>query len=90
MKNKKLFLATLTIFILSNYSCDSDPCDEGYTQVTENGATYCLPDFLGTIEESTEDGTKFFHTKFGIIELNNGKWTNKIGENITEFLTVEN
>lgn len=90
MKKKNLLLILSTIFILSIYSCDSDPCDEGYTQVEENGTTFCLPDYVVGIENPSEYGNRLYHSEYGIIELNKGKWTNEMGENITDLLKIEN
>ena len=89
MKKKNLHLTLLTIFILFIYSCDSDPCDEGYTQVEENGTTFCLPDYVAGIENLSEYGNRFYHNEYGIIELDKEKWTNEMGENITDLLNVE-
>jgi hypothetical protein len=89
MKKKNLPLTLLTIFILSIYACDSDPCNEGYTQVNDNGATFCLPDYIAGIENASEYGNMLYHSEYGIIKLNKGKWTNEIGENITDLLKAE-
>lgn len=90
MKKNNLLLILSTIFILLIYSCDSDPCDEGYTQVEENGTTFCLPDYIVGIENLSEYGNRLYHSKYGIIKLNKGKWTNEMGENITDLLKIEN
>ena len=90
MKNKKLLLVLLTILIISLYSCDSNPCDEGYTLVKENGSSYCLPDYVVGIEKSIEYGNRFYHNEYGIIEFEKGEWKNQIGENITDLLRGEN
>jgi hypothetical protein len=82
MKNKKLYLRIFTVLTVSFYSCDSDPCDEGYTEVTENGSTFCLPDYVAGIEKQTEYGNRFYHNEYGIIAFDNGKWTNPFGENL--------
>lgn len=88
MKKRKLLLTLATIFIISIYSCDSDPCDEGYTEVEEDGATFCLPDYVVGIENPSEKGNRFYHRDYGIIELYQGEWTNEMGENITDLLKV--
>lgn len=75
--------------ILSFYSCDSDPCDEGYTQVEENGSTFCLPDYIVGIEKSIEYGNKFYHKEHGIIEFENGKWTNQYGDNLIDLNNIK-
>lgn len=89
MKKNNLLLTVLIIFILSFYACDSDPCNEGYTQVEENGATFCLPDYVVGFENPSEYGNMLYHSEYGIIKLNEGKWTNEIGENITDLLKIE-
>ena len=80
MKKPSLFLITLliSVFIIS---CESDPCDDGYTQL-DNGV--CVPDYVVGIEMSTEKGNVFYHPKYGAITYKNGKWYND------ENLIIEN
>ncbi len=73
MKKIILFLATLIISILI-VSCDSDPCDEGYTQL-DNGV--CVPDYVaGVANQDFTLGYVFYHSEFGVINFKNGKWFN--------------
>ncbi len=85
MKNRHLFFGLILISSLLNYSCDSDPCDEGYTQVEQNGSFICLPDFLAGIEKSNEYGNTFYHKKHGVITFEKGQWTNEFGEKLTDL-----
>ncbi|WP_396634555.1 hypothetical protein [Maribacter sp. R86514] len=88
MENKKLFIGLLTI--LFTYSCDSDRCDEGYTEVVlDDGIEVCLPDYVVGIEKPSINSNKFYHTEYGVIEFQNGEWKNQIGENITNLLRAE-
>ena len=69
MKKLSLLLVLLimqTIMI----SCDSDPCDDGYTQVEG----VCIPDYVVGIELNTELGRLFYHSNFGVIKFENGNW----------------
>lgn len=69
MKKVGLILAVLMSIIFVN-SCDSDPCDEGYTQVDG----ICLPDYIVGIEQNFELGNEFYHSKYGTINYKNGNW----------------
>lgn len=65
-------------------SCESDLCDNGYTQL-DNGV--CVPDYVVGIEKNTQLGNVFFHAEHGAITLKNGKWhdhKNIIIENIND------
>jgi hypothetical protein len=73
MRRKILTLGMIsTLFVYT--SCENDPCDDGYTQVKENGATYCLPDYIAGIERNNNFGNKFYHPDLGIIEYKNNNW----------------
>ena len=65
-------------------SCDSDPCDDGYTQI-DNGV--CVPDYVTGIENSDNLGNVFYHSKYGAITYENDNWyseDNLIIENIND------
>ncbi|MFT6127683.1 MAG: hypothetical protein ACJAVA_002176 [Flavobacteriaceae bacterium] len=68
MKKRNLFLITLLIslFIIS---CDSDPCDDGYTQL-DSGV--CVPDYVAGIEKTSHLGNIFYHSEYGAITFKNG------------------
>lgn len=70
MKKTKLFIFTLLISFLI-ISCDSDPCDDGYTQL-DNGV--CVPDYVVGIEQNSELGNVFYHSELGAVTYKNGKW----------------
>lgn len=83
MKKKNLLLA---VFItgISLISCDTDPCDEGYTQL-DNGV--CVPDYVAGIEQNSELGNVFYHSELGAVTYKNGIWldeNNLIIKNIND------
>ena len=83
MKKTRLLLITMLISVFV-ISCDSDPCDDGYTQL-ENGV--CVPDYVVRIEKSTELGNVFYHSDYGAIIYKNDNWYddgNLIIENIND------
>lgn len=51
MIDKKRITAILTIIVFTITSCDSK-CDSGYTEITENGSTFCVPEFITGIEQN--------------------------------------
>ncbi|MFD0989751.1 hypothetical protein ACFQ1R_06565 [Mariniflexile jejuense] len=72
MKKLSLILIALIIGAIA-INCDSDPCDEGYTQI-DNGV--CVPDYVVGIEKSVELGNVFYHPKYGAITYKDGNWYN--------------
>ncbi len=54
--------------------CESDPCDEGYTQVRRDGMDICLPDYLAGTKVTPESGNRFYHQKYGVITFEDGMW----------------
>jgi len=85
MKNRNLFLGLFTVLILLT-SCDADPCDDGYTQVQENGSSFCLPDYVVGIEKLPEFGNTFYHNDYGIIKFENEKWSDQNDEIINNLI----
>lgn len=83
---KFLFFAQISVFYFVFQACDTDPCDEGYTQIRDNGMSICVPDYIMGIEKSGDYGNRFYHDNLGLIEFNNGKWTNQYGENVSSKL----
>lgn len=84
MKNKALlFSISLTFSLLS---CSSDPCKEGYTEITENGSSFCVPEYIVGIEKIFTDETTFYHPQYGVINYTNGKWEDQFGEDLSEEL----
>lgn len=73
-----LIVIIISVFVIS---CDSDPCDDGYTQI-DNGV--CVPDYVVGIEKNIELGNVFYHSKYGPITYKNGNWYND------ENLIIEN
>jgi len=82
MKNRFLCLALFTSLVLIT-SCDADPCDDGYSQIERNGASFCLPDYVVGIELGPEFGNTFYHKAFGMITFENDIWSNENGEVLT-------
>lgn len=69
---KKLKFAALVItFSTILASCDTDPCDPGYTEIDDG---ICLPDHVVGIEKNKELGNVFYHKTYGVIKFENGKW----------------
>ncbi|KQC33487.1 hypothetical protein AAU57_09300 [Nonlabens sp. YIK11] len=71
-----LLFISVTLFM----SCDSTPCDDGFTEVEQDGNVICLPDYVVGIEKTTWLGTAFYHSDYGIIEFDNGIWVTTYGE----------
>lgn len=80
MKTKHLFTSIILGLLIT--SCDSNPCDEGYTQVQENGATFCLPDYVVGIEKQRKLGDKFFHHLHGVVVFKDNQWFDEHGNKI--------
>lgn len=89
MKSKMNFLNVLIILMLVISSCEKNRCDEGYQSTTVNGQEICVFKFNIGIEFPIENGTKLYHEKHGIVEYNQGKWINQIGEDITTKIKNE-
>ncbi|GAL63295.1 MULTISPECIES: hypothetical protein [Algibacter] len=68
---KHILLLAILITSISFINCESDPCDEGYTQL-DNGV--CVPDYITGIEQKTELGNVFFHSELGAVTYKNGSW----------------
>ena len=83
MKKTNLFFVTLLIGVLM-ISCDTDPCDDGYTQL-DNGV--CVPDYVVGTKQNFELGNVFYHSKFGVITYKNGSW---YGENNLVIKDINN
>lgn len=77
-----LKLASVVSILFLLQSCDSNPCDDGYTEVEQDGSTVCLPDYVVGIEKSKWLGTTFYHSDFGVIEFENGVWITSYGETL--------
>ena len=77
-----LKLAAAASLLLLLQSCDSTPCDDGYTEVQQNGGTICLPDYVVGIEKSAWLGTAFYHNDYGVIEFKNDNWVTTYGETL--------
>ncbi len=73
MKKLTLLLSLCVVFVFI-VSCDSDPCDEGYTQI-DNGV--CVPDYIAGVDQNFELGTEFYHSEYGVITYSNGNWYNE-------------
>lgn len=83
MKKKNYLLAT-SIAGIALISCDSDLCDKGYTQL-DNGV--CVPDYVVGIEQHSDLGNIFYHSKLGVIKVNQGQWfddNNRIIKNLND------
>ena len=74
----KLVAAASLLFMLQ--SCDSTPCDAGFTEVEQNGDIICLPDYVVGVEKSSWLGTSFYHSDYGVIEFKNGVWITSYDE----------
>lgn len=68
---KTIFLLIILITCIFFISCDTDLCDEGYTQL-DNGV--CVPDYVVGREQNSQLGNIFYHSKLGMIKFHNGKW----------------
>ncbi|SCY07061.1 hypothetical protein SAMN05192588_0988 [Nonlabens sp. Hel1_33_55] len=80
---KNYLQITVAVFLLLILqSCDSTLCDEGFTEVDQNGGTVCLPDYVVGIEKSTWLGTDFYHSDFGVIAFKDGSWVTSYGEKL--------
>ena len=78
---KNFFLsATIILFSFLIISCENDPCDEGYTQVTQDGIDICLPDYVVNSKQSLKSGDTFYHHEYGIITFQDDKWYNESGD----------
>ena len=85
----RLFTVLVTALLFVGTACSSDPCDEGYTAVEDNGTTACLPDYVVGLEAKLTSKTRFFHVEHGVITYHNGEWTNHLGERITDLLKIQ-
>lgn len=75
MKNY-YFIGLLSLMNFLLLSCEST-CDEGYTEVTEDGSTFCVPEYIAGIEDDNPFGVNlFYHDDFGLIKYENGQWMN--------------
>ncbi|WP_374959433.1 hypothetical protein [Gilvibacter sp.] len=84
-----LHISLIAVALCFVTSCSSDPCDDGYSPVEDNGTTICLPDYVVGLERNMTSKTKFFHRQHGVIIYDNGTWTNQFGENITTLLKAQ-
>ena len=68
MKKIKISLITFTSLFFMN--CDTDRCDEGYSEVSNSdGSSYCIKNFEAGIENKFEQyGNIFFQKNDGILE----------------------
>jgi len=82
----KIKIALLIVFSLLLTNCDTNPCDTGYTQITNsNGSSYCLPDYVAGEKQDFEKGNIFYHSKYGIISFKNKKWYDELNNRINDL-----
>jgi hypothetical protein len=73
MKTKFILPLLLMSFLIIH--CDSDPCDDGYTQIKNiDRSSYCLPDYVVGEKQDLKKGNIFYHQEHGIIFLKDDKW----------------
>ena len=73
-----IILISITFTIIS---CEST-CDSGYTEVTENGSTFCVPEYITGIEQNKSYGKYYYHDEFGLITYQNGQWYDSEGKEL--------
>lgn len=75
MKTKFYSILLIAFFVFA--SCEeSNPCDEGYTEV--NGV--CIPDHVVGITKNTVIGKEYYHSEYGVIIFKDNKWHNENNE----------
>lgn len=82
MKNKILLLLASNLLLLA---CEKkELCKEGYKEHTQNGQTFCIPDYVGSKSLDSKLGNTYYHKKYGVITIQNGIWKDMYG------ITIEN
>jgi hypothetical protein len=74
MKNKIILLLLISSI---TFSCEKDPCDEGYKPYESNGQIICIPEYLNGKNFDFKLGNIYYHDKYGLITIQNGIWIDK-------------
>ena len=73
----------VVLLVLISGCNDDNPCDVAHTMI--NGE--CIPDYVFPQHVNLKSGDKFYHTKYGVINFQNGNWYDDKGKFISELNT---
>jgi hypothetical protein len=74
MKTKIILLIVISSL---TFSCEKDPCDEGYKPYESNGQTICIPEYLNGKRFDFKLGNMYYHDEYGVITIQNGTWKDR-------------